>query len=69
MLTSRKPDDRFWVRLIFPFDEFELTMRREARMVYVDQEHGRFASGEELLEVRGIGEAKLAELRSKVRVR
>jgi alginate biosynthesis protein Alg44 len=42
VLTSRKPDDRFWVRLIFPFDEFELTMRREARMVYVDQEHGRF---------------------------
>src|SRR5262245_45968355 len=42
VLTSRKPDERFWVRLIFPFDEFELTMRREARMVYVDQEHGRF---------------------------
>jgi mannuronan synthase len=42
VLTSRKPDDRFWVRLIFPFEEFELTMRREARMVYVDQGHGRF---------------------------
>ena len=33
------------------------------------QQHGRFASVEELLEVRGIGEAKLAELRPKVRVR
>ena len=42
VLTSRKPDERFWVRLIFPFEEFELTMRREARMVYVDQGHGRF---------------------------
>jgi alginate biosynthesis protein Alg44 len=42
VLTSRKPGERFWVRLIFPFEEFELTMRREARMVYVDQGHGRF---------------------------
>ena len=42
VLTPRKPDERFWVRLIFPFEEFELTMRREARMVYVDQGHGRF---------------------------
>ena len=42
VLTSRKPDEHFWVRLIFPFEEFELTMRREARMVYVDQGHGRF---------------------------
>lgn len=31
-------------------------------------EHGRFAQVEELLEVRGIGEAKLSALRSKVRV-
>ena len=42
MLTPRKPDEHFWVRLIFPFEEFELTMRREARMVYIDQGHGRF---------------------------
>jgi alginate biosynthesis protein Alg44 len=42
VLASRKPDERFWVKLIFPFEEFELTMRREARMVYVDQGHGRF---------------------------
>lgn len=32
------------------------------------REHGRFRSVEELVEVRGIGEAKLAALRSKVRV-
>lgn len=33
------------------------------------QEHGRFRTVDELLEVRGIGEARLAELRSMVRVR
>ena len=32
------------------------------------REHGRFRSVDELLDVRGIGEAKLAALRSKVRV-
>jgi competence protein ComEA len=32
-------------------------------------EHGRFRSVEQLLEVRGIGEAKLASIRSKVRVK
>ena len=32
------------------------------------REHGRFRSVEELLEVRGIGEAKLASIRSRVRV-
>jgi competence protein ComEA len=33
------------------------------------REHGRFRSVDELLEVRGIGQAKLDELRTKVRVR
>lgn len=33
------------------------------------REHGRFRTVDELLEVRGIGEARLAELRPKVRVR
>ena len=32
------------------------------------REHGRFSQVQELLEVRGIGEAKLAALRSRVRV-
>jgi competence protein ComEA len=40
-----------------------------AAIVSYRREHGRFGSVDELLEVRGIGEAKLAELRSKVRVR
>lgn len=42
VMTSRQPGERFPVRLIFPFEEFEMTMRFEARMVYVDQDHGRF---------------------------
>jgi len=41
-MTSRQPGERFPVRLIFPFEEFEMTMRLESRMVYVDQDHGRF---------------------------
>ncbi|MDQ3570166.1 MAG: helix-hairpin-helix domain-containing protein [Actinomycetota bacterium] len=32
------------------------------------KEHGRFRTVDELLDVRGIGEAKLAALRPKVRV-
>lgn len=42
VMTSRQPGERFSVRLIFPFEEFEMTMRLDTRMVYVDQDHGRF---------------------------
>ncbi len=42
VMTSRQAGERFPVRLIFPFEEFDMTMRLEARMVYVDQDHGRF---------------------------
>ena len=42
VMTSRQPGERFPVRLIFPFEEFELTMRVDCRMIYVDQDHGRF---------------------------
>jgi alginate biosynthesis protein Alg44 len=42
VMTSRQPGERFSIRLIFPFEEFEMTMRLDARMVYVDQDHGRF---------------------------
>jgi competence protein ComEA len=38
-----------------------------AILAYRDQ-HGRFASVDELLEVRGIGEAKLEQLRASVTV-
>jgi alginate biosynthesis protein Alg44 len=41
-MTSRQPDERFSVRLIFPFEEFEMSMRLDVRVVYVDHEHGRF---------------------------
>ena len=40
-----------------------------AAIVAYRSEHGRFRSVDQLLEVRGIGPAKLAALRSKVRVR
>lgn len=40
-----------------------------AAIVAYRKENGRFRSVDELLEVRGIGEARLAELRPKVRVR
>jgi mannuronan synthase len=42
VMTSRQSGERFPVRLIFPFEEFEMTMRFDARMVYRDQDHGRF---------------------------
>jgi alginate biosynthesis protein Alg44 len=42
VMTSRQAGEHFPMRLIFPFEEFEMTMRMEARMVYVDQDHGRF---------------------------
>jgi competence protein ComEA len=40
-----------------------------AAIVAYRQEHGRFRSVDELLEVRGIGQAKLGDLRPRVRVR
>jgi alginate biosynthesis protein Alg44 len=42
VMTSRQPGEHFAVRMIFPFEEFDMSMRLDARMVYVDQEHGRF---------------------------
>lgn len=42
VMTARQPGEHFWARMIFPFEEFEMSMRLEARMVYADHEHGRF---------------------------
>ncbi len=42
VITSRQAGERFPVKLIFPFEEFDMTMRFDARVVYADQEHGRF---------------------------
>jgi mannuronan synthase len=42
VMTSRQAGEHFPVKLIFLFEEFDLTMRFDARMVYADQDHGRF---------------------------
>ncbi|MDX1540781.1 MAG: HlyD family secretion protein [Geminicoccaceae bacterium] len=42
VMTSRQTGERFVVRMIFPFEEFEMSMRLDARMVYADHDHGRF---------------------------
>jgi alginate biosynthesis protein Alg44 len=42
VMTSRQPGEHFPVKLIFPFEDFEMSMRFDARMVYRDQDHGRF---------------------------
>ena len=39
---SRQPGERFPITLTFPFEEFGMTMRFDARLVYRDQSHGRF---------------------------
>ncbi len=41
-LDSRQPGERFAVRLIFPFEDFELSLRLDAQMVYVLPELPRF---------------------------
>jgi alginate biosynthesis protein Alg44 len=41
-MTSRQPGEKFSARLFFPFEDFDMSMRFDARMVYADQEHGRF---------------------------
>ncbi|MEM7021191.1 MAG: alginate biosynthesis protein Alg44 [Pseudomonadota bacterium] len=42
VMTSRQPGETFAARLFFPFEDFDMSMRFDARMVYADQEHGRF---------------------------
>jgi alginate biosynthesis protein Alg44 len=42
VMTSRQPGEKFSARLFFPFEEFDMSMRFDARMIYADQEHGRF---------------------------
>jgi len=42
VMTSRQPGEKFSARLFFPFEDFDMSMRFDARMVYADQEHGRF---------------------------
>jgi alginate biosynthesis protein Alg44 len=42
VMTSRQAGEHVPVKLIFTFEEFDMTMRFDARMVYADQDHGRF---------------------------
>ena len=41
-MTSRQSGERFPARLLFPFEDFELSMRLECQMVYVTSEGDRF---------------------------
>jgi mannuronan synthase len=41
-MNSRQPGERFAVRLLFPFEDFEVSMRLECQMVYVSPENDRF---------------------------
>lgn len=41
-ITSRQPGERFPVRLIFPFEDFEVSLRLDCQMIYVDPDTERF---------------------------
>ena len=41
-IAGRQPGDRFPARLLFPFEDFELTLRLEAQLIYVLAEPPRF---------------------------
>lgn len=41
-ITSRQPGERFAVRLIFPFEDFELSLRIDCQMIYRDEDTARF---------------------------
>jgi hypothetical protein len=41
-ITSRQPGERFPARLIFPFEDFELTLRLDCQMIYVLPDGSRF---------------------------
>lgn len=41
-IVSRQPGERFPVRLIFPFEDFEVSLRLDCQMVYVLEDNTRF---------------------------
>ncbi len=41
-MTAHQPGDRFPARLMFPFEDFELTLRLEAQLIYVLTDPSRF---------------------------
>ena len=41
-MSAHQPGDRFPARLLFPFEDFELTLRLEAQLIYVLADPARF---------------------------
>lgn len=41
-MTSRQPGERFAARLIFPFEDFEVSLRIDCQMVYIVDDNTRF---------------------------
>ncbi len=41
-ITSRQPNERFGARLFFPFEDFEIVLRVDCQMVYVEPDLPRF---------------------------
>lgn len=48
-ITSRQPGERFPARMIFPFEDFEVSLRLDCQMVYILEDNSRF--GCKLLEL------------------
>jgi alginate biosynthesis protein Alg44 len=41
-ITSRRPGERFPVRVVFPFEDFEVSLRLDCQMVYITEDARRF---------------------------
>ena len=41
-MTSRQPGERFSVKLMFPFEDFDVTLRLDCQMVYILEDNTRF---------------------------
>jgi hypothetical protein len=41
-ISSRQPGERFPIRLVFPFEDFELSLRLDCQMIYVEPDLPRF---------------------------
>ena len=41
-MTSRQPGERFTVKLMFPFEDFDVTLRLDCQMVYILEDNTRF---------------------------
>lgn len=41
-VTSRQPGERFAVKLVFPFEDFDVTLRLDCQMVYILEDNTRF---------------------------